>query len=179
MNFYEPKWLSRRLLLEAARHFRWVNVVLKSEKTREKRFFDSGLFFNSFFFPMRYRAESFWFGQPMHKACLAEPRRSWCLNKFSLDSIPKSAVFRAFLTEFSLHSISKIICLFAGHLLKEESQPSQTLTKSSKRKPCNWRRNPTEHPSPGKFFSRRNPEILGLKLLPKSVWRWEKVTRNI
>ena len=42
----------------------------------------------------------------MHEACLAKPRRSWCLNKFLFDSIPKSAVFRAFLTEFSLNSTS-------------------------------------------------------------------------
>ena len=37
---------------------------------------------------------------------MAKPRRSWCLNKFLFDSIPKSAVFRAFLTEFSLNSTS-------------------------------------------------------------------------
>ena len=42
----------------------------------------------------------------MHEACLAKPRRSWCLNKFLFDSIPKSAVFRAFSTEFSLNSTS-------------------------------------------------------------------------
>ena len=70
---------------------------------------------------MSYRAESFWFGQPMHEACLAKPRRSWCLNKFLFDLILKSAVFftlEQHLTEDVSHQKSGLAwaVVFSGSL---------------------------------------------------------------
>ena len=91
------------------------------EFRRNRAIFRLGLFFNSLFFPMSYRAESFWFGQPMHEACLAKPRRSWCLNKFLFDLILKSAVFftlEQHLTEDVSHQKSGLAwaVVFSGSL---------------------------------------------------------------
>ena len=88
------------------------------------RFSDSDSFPIHFFPRPDIKLNPFDSDRPCTRLCRHNKVGPGHLLKFSLNSIPKSAVFRAFLTEFSLNSISKLICLFAGHLLKEESQPS-------------------------------------------------------
>ncbi len=97
---------------------------LRANSVGIARFSDSDSFPIHFFSRPDIKLNPFDSDRPCTRLCRHNKVGPGHLLKFSLNSIPKSAVFRAFLTEFSLNSISKIICLFAGHLLKEESQPS-------------------------------------------------------
>ena len=113
---------------KGTREKKWIG----KEKTRDLRANSVGIarFSDSDSFPIHFfprpdiKLNPFDSDRPCTRLCRHNKVGPGHLLKFSLNSIPKSAVFRAFLTEFSLNSISKIICLFAGHLLKEESQPS-------------------------------------------------------
>ena len=102
------------------------NPGITREFRRNRAIFRLRLFSNSFFSRPDIKLNPFDSDRPCTRLCRHNKVGPGHLLKFSLNSIPKSAVFRAFSTEFSLNSIWKIICLFAGILWLEA--PAQTGT---------------------------------------------------